>query len=119
MQKRAVQRVAPHVRSSGRARKAWLPVCVFVVTLGLTITAAYNADLASRTREHVRFDHAVSQAQSSIEAELRRYVALMNAVQGIGVAHVTMNLDQFRAYVKALDLRKNYPGIEGLGVAMR
>jgi signal transduction histidine kinase len=30
-----------------------------------------------------------------------------------------MNPDQFRAYVKALDLRKNYPGIEGLGVAMR
>src|SRR6185503_3667867 len=27
--------------------------------------------------------------------------------------------DQFRAYVKALDLQKNYPGLEGLGVAVR
>src|SRR6185503_8903912 len=81
--------------------------------------AAYNADLVSRTRERVRFDHAVSQAQASIDAVLRRYVALIHAVRGIGAAHLNMNLDQFRAYVKALDLQKNYPGLEGLGVAVR
>ncbi|HWN95267.1 MAG TPA: CHASE domain-containing protein [Methylomirabilota bacterium] len=115
----AVQRVGPHVHSTARARKAWLPFCVFFVTLGLTVTAAYNADLASRTRERVRFDHAVSQAEASIEAVLRRYVALIHAVRGIGAAHLNMSLDQFRAYVKALDLPKNYPGIEGLGVAVR
>lgn len=114
-----MQRVGSHVHSTVRARKAWLPFCVFFVTLGLTVTAAYNADLVSRTRERVRFDHAVSQEQASIEAVLRRYVALIHAVRGIGAAHLNMNPDQFRAYVKALDLRKNYPGIEGLGVAMR
>ena len=114
-----MQKVGPHVHSTARARKAWLPFCVFFVTLGLTVTAAYNADLASRTRERVRFDHAVSQAEASIEAVLRRYVALIHAVRGIGAAHLNMSLDQFRAYVKALDLRKNYPGIEGLGVAVR
>ena len=114
-----MQRVGPHVHSTARARKAWLPFCVFFVTLGLTVTAAYNADLVSRTRERVRFDHAVSQAQASIEAVLRRYIALIQAVRGIGAAHLNMNPDQFRAYVKALDLRKNYPGIEGLGVAAR
>jgi len=114
-----VQRVGPHVHSTARARKAWLPLCVFFVTLGLTVTAAYNADLVSRTRERVRFDHAVSQAEASIEAVLRRYVALIHAVRGIGAAHLNMSLDQFRAYVKALDLPKNYPGIEGLGVAVR
>ena len=103
-----MQRIGPHVHSTARARKAWLPFCVFFVTLGLTVTAAYNADLASRTRERVRFDHAVSQAEASIEAVLRRYVALIQAVRGIGAAHLNMSLDQFRAYVKALDLRKNY-----------
>ena len=114
-----MQRVDSHVHSTARARKAWLPFCVFLVTLGLTITAAYNADIASRTRERVRFDHAVSQEQASIEAVLRRYVALIHAVRGIGAAHLNMSPDQFRAYVKALDLPKNYPGIEGLGVAVR
>ncbi|HTG42928.1 MAG TPA: CHASE domain-containing protein, partial [Verrucomicrobiae bacterium] len=107
------------VHSTSRARKARLPSCVFVVTLGLTFTAAYYADLVSRTQERVRFDHRVSQAQASIEAVLRRYVALIHAVRGIGAAHLNVSLDQFRAYIKALDLRKNYPGIEGLGVALR
>src|SRR6185503_2137838 len=101
------------------ARKAWLALCVFLVTLGLTVTAAYNADLVSRTRERVRFDHAASQAQASIEGVIRRYVALLEAVRSIGVAHLSMSLDQFRTYAKALDLEKNYPGIDGLGLAAK
>jgi signal transduction histidine kinase len=115
-----VQKVGPEVPSTARARNArLLPFCVFVVTLGLTVTAAYNADLVSRTRDRVRFDHTISQAQAGIEAVLKRYLALIHAVRGIAAAHLNMSLEQFRAYVKALDLRKNYPGIAGLGVAVR
>ncbi|MHB8524090.1 MAG: CHASE domain-containing protein [Limisphaerales bacterium] len=100
-------------------RPAWAPYVVLSVTLALALVAAYGAAQVSRARERVRFDHAVEQTRASIQGALHGYLTLLDSVRGLAVAKVSMNREQFRAYVESLNLRRNYPGIQGLGLAVR
>lgn len=71
------------------------------------------------SRESARFLHSVSQRQRTLEGGLNKYLTLMDSVRAFAVAKITMNPGQFQVFVQALDLRRSYPGIEGLGLAVK
>lgn len=92
---------------------------VLGVTLFLTCLITYSANHLSRAREQSRFDHAVEQTRDDIEQRMRQYITLLEGLRGLVNAKVSMQREQFHAYVGDLRLSHNYPGLQGLGFGVR
>ncbi|WP_294399717.1 PAS domain S-box protein [Prosthecobacter sp.] len=85
----------------------------------LTCLVTYSANHLSHAREQSRFDHAVEQTHDDIEQRMRQYITLLEGLRGLVNAKVSMQREQFHAYVGTLRLSHNYPGLQGLGFGVR
>ncbi len=97
----------------------WAAYSVLIVTLFLTCLVTYTANHFSRAREQARFDHVVEQTRDDIEQRMRQYITLLEGLRGLVNAKVSMQREQFHAYVGSLRLSHNYPGLQGLGFGVR
>jgi PAS domain S-box-containing protein len=86
-----------------------------VLTLLITFTTAH----VHRERKQTRFNHMVEQTRGSLQSALKSYLTLLDSVRGLAMAKVSMNREQFHAYAETLNLSQNYPGIQGLGLAIK
>ena len=103
------------------ARLRWT-VPLWVLFFGLTATgvAAYYAARTGRAKDQVRFQNEVDAVVAGITARVDTYVALLRAGAGLFEANGNaVNTEQFRRFVERLDLRGHYPGMQGLGFAVR
>jgi signal transduction histidine kinase len=73
----------------------------------------------TNSRESARFTHSIGQTQRTLENGLNTYLTLLDSVRAFAVAKIPMTATQFHAFGEALDLRANYPGIDGLGIAIK
>jgi PAS domain S-box-containing protein len=105
--------------STVRLRRRWIPYGILAVILGLTYMAARNMALLKQAKERAKFDQAVVQSREHLQRQVNGYLVLLDGFRGLANAKLAMNAEQFNAYVEALQLRRNYPGIQGLGFAMR
>jgi PAS domain S-box-containing protein len=99
--------------------KKWPAYCILGVTLLLTLIAADSMRRFSRAEERARFNHAVEQTCQSIQRLMEEYLTLLDGLRGLANAKVSLNREQFYAYVEPLQLRQKYPGVQGLGFASR
>ena len=72
-----------------------IAVSVLVFSLLLTAVAAQYAASASRSRDRLRFEIAVRQAQDSIETRLGTYVAMLRAGTGLFAAAPRVTAEEF------------------------
>ncbi|HYE64258.1 MAG TPA: CHASE domain-containing protein, partial [Pyrinomonadaceae bacterium] len=103
----------------GRPRRMWAPYFVLAVALLLTLLATYYADAMTEAKDRLQFQISVLHAQNHIQNSLETYVALLRAGSGLFAASKSDSFDEFRAYVERLDLRRQYPGIQGIGFTVR
>jgi PAS domain S-box-containing protein len=100
-------------------RRTGIAYVVLVVTLLLTAITTLSASRMADAKDQLRFDNAVGRTQEDIQNRLDTYIVLLRGSQGLFAASDNVSLRDFRAYVNSLELRRRYPGIQGIGFSVR
>jgi signal transduction histidine kinase/ActR/RegA family two-component response regulator len=103
-------------RAAGDRVLPWFVLGVFVL---LTIAATVYVWNTTRAADRARFDNAVQSTSDAIAARLGTYVNVLTGTRGLVVADPDLPRDSLRAYIRSLNVHRRYPGIQGLGVAVR
>ena len=101
-------------------RLAWLftPAAArIVLALSLLITAVgwYVSQQFVEKRTEDRFLFEVEEARLSISKRMLDYELALRGTVGLFAASHEVTRADWRAYVKALEIEKNFPGIQGIG----
>ncbi|MFB2922440.1 MULTISPECIES: CHASE domain-containing protein [Aerosakkonema] len=102
-----------------QGRRTWTPYFVLLLSLALTAIASYYVAVMARTKDELRFENAVQRTQNDIQQRLDTYITLLRTGSGLFAASEQVRRDEFRAYVDRLELRRTYPGIQGIGFSVR
>lgn len=106
-------------RSSRFLLASSIPAWILVIGIIATTAAAYYSHRSAHANDQIRFDNAVQHIRSSIAGRVDTYIALLRAGAGLFAAEPTVDREQFGQFVARLDLRERYPGIQGIGFAIR
>jgi CHASE1-domain containing sensor protein len=102
-----------------QTRRGWFPYMVLMGTLLLTGLFSYYIAIASRNKDTLRFKNEVERTQNDVQNRLQTYIALLDGTSGLFAASNEINKQEFQAYINQLELRQRYPGIQGIGFALR
>ncbi len=100
-------------------RRGWIPYVVLAGSLFLTAILCYNAVATARTKDRLRFENEVNRTRRNIQNRLETYILLLRAGSGLFAANNEVGTQEFKAYVEQLDLKRRYPGIQGIGYSVR
>ena len=95
------------------------PWAVLLIFLLITALASVYVWETSRMEEETRFDTEVQTALDNIRYRIETYVNVLRAASGLFAADEDVTRDQFRAYVRSLQIPGRHPGIQGIGIALR
>jgi signal transduction histidine kinase/ActR/RegA family two-component response regulator len=88
-----------------------------ILSVGSVAAAGYVAGSA-RERDQLRFEAAAHQALEGVRDRVESYIALLRATSGLFAA-AEVDRALFHAYVERLELKRRYPGLQGLGFSKR
>ncbi|MCK7575962.1 MAG: CHASE domain-containing protein [Chromatiales bacterium] len=94
---------------------AWI-----ILTLSFVITALawHVSDSAIRAKARERFHFQTADIAAAIEQRLMAYATALRGGAGLFDAAGQVTRAQWHAYVQALGLQENFPGIQGLGFSV-
>ncbi len=95
------------------------PYVVLVAALLVTGLVAYMERSAAQTRTRLRLETMTQETRDTIVSRLQLYESLLRAGAGIFAASDQVTRDEFGVFARVLDVRKNYPGLQGIGYAAR
>lgn len=99
-----------------RLRRPWIPYIILVSTLLMTAMVTYYVESRAHASAQLRFENSVQRTQNAIREQLETYMALLRSGTGLFAAiEDPVSHRQFQAYVEQLELKRNYPGIQGIG----
>jgi signal transduction histidine kinase len=93
-----------------RAAAAALLLVLLLITVWVWRDAA--AETAAVGRE--RFDFKLAESQFAIRQRLLAYEQILRGGAGLFAARPAVSRDEWQHYVRALDIEKNFPGIQGI-----
>src|SRR5215470_9341214 len=88
---------------------------VGVFTLGLTLSAWHLVGSSELRRAEAQFDGRVQAVVASISSRMAAYEQVLRGGVGLFNASQSVARSEWRAYVQALRVADNYPGILGFG----
>lgn len=94
-----------------------LPWLALLASLAVAQQLWRGAQESAQRDLWVRFDFRVRELAGDVEHRMSAYEHVLAGVQGLFAASRRVDREEFRAYVAALDLARNYPGIQGVGFA--
>ena len=98
----------------------WLPWAGLVAALAVTAVTVYLVSMTARSADTARYVNAVDTARDRVSLRLNTYAALLRSAGSfLTVDDDLPSREAFARYVEGLDLPENYPGIRGLGLAVR
>jgi signal transduction histidine kinase len=95
------------------------PFVVLAVSLLLTLAATGFVMVTGAARDQARFENAMQSTQDRINGRLDTYVAMLAGARGLFAASDTVTRRDFATYIAELEIRRRYPGVQGLGFARR
>ena len=95
------------------------PWTVLVVFLLITALATKYVWDSSRLADRTRFTSATQTTRDAIRFRIETYVNVLRAATGLFAANHAATRDDFRAYVRHLDVQRRYPGVLGIGLSLR
>src|SRR5688500_10847266 len=108
----AAPRPRPHV-----------PLLVLFGSLLLTAATTYQVNRSARAADRMRHEAEVNTAIADIRDRIAQrreeYVAILHGAAGMFPVNRRVELPVFRRYGRRLNLEKAYPGVLGIGVALR
>lgn len=75
--------------------------------------------MTTRVRNQLRFENAVEQIQSTVQIRMETHIALLRGTSGLFAVGDRVTRRGFQNYVERLGLRDRYPGVQGIGFAVR
>ncbi len=97
----------------------WIPYLVLALSLALTAAGTYTGLRTTRARDQFRFQSAVQRTQALIENRMQGYISLLRATSGLFAVDESVSREDFRAFLRPLDLPDRYPGVQGIGFSRR
>lgn len=101
-----------------RNLRSYTPTVVLAASLLLTFTATSLVLATGRARARARFANAVQATQDRVKTRMDTYSAILRGASGLFAAS-QVSQSEFRAYAAQLDIRRRYPGIQGIGFSKR
>ncbi|HET9228257.1 MAG TPA: CHASE domain-containing protein, partial [Thermoanaerobaculia bacterium] len=101
-----------------RARP-WSPYVGLALSLALTAAVTSYAASAANSRDQLRFQNLVHRDQAILQNRMKTYEALLRGAKGLFNASDDVSQEEFRTFVQGLGLDRHYPGIQGIGFALR
>jgi signal transduction histidine kinase len=98
---------------------AWVPYAVLAVAVALTLLGTSYIMRTSQTQDVLEFRAAADETQHLIEARIQTYIELLRAGAAFFGASDFVTAEEFRAFIARLRLNERYPGIQGMGYAVR
>lgn len=99
--------------------KNWLSISgVIFIAISITLIAASVVDnTAQKEAENVFYDQ-VDIITRAITSRSEIYIQTLQGARGLLNASDSVERDEWKSYVDALEIEKNYPGIQGIGYAI-
>jgi PAS domain S-box-containing protein len=107
------------MKNGRRVPRTALPYAVLAAALVLTGVGTAYVAMSVGARERLRFEAATRRVEERIGARMATYTALLRATDGLFASVHPVMPEVFKAYASRLDLRENYPGVFGIGYAVR
>ncbi|MBI4938370.1 MAG: EAL domain-containing protein [Nitrosomonadales bacterium] len=111
-----VQRSGQKSRMGGRLNNNFaLPVmAMFALSLLVTWRLYLNAQQNAKQTLQAQFDFRARSISNEIVKRMGTYEQVMRGVDGLFAHAGSVTRDEFHDYVERLDLKENYPGIQGI-----
>lgn len=93
-----------------------LPLLILMTGLGVTWTAWDHEREAASKELHTQFSSVLRETVSRIEQRMASYEQMLHGVQGLVGATGSIDRNQFRDYVEALNLDANFSGIQVISI---
>lgn len=90
-----------------------------IAGLILTVGAAYYETLNASLRSRMEFEHLATQARTAASTELETYGDVLNDIRGLYGASVSVERNEFRAYIDTARVFERYPAIDAIGFIER
>ena len=96
----------------------FLPWLVVIVSLVVTHQLWKNAHNEAIRELQYNFNFRVLDVRNRIEQRMQSYEQALRGVQGLFSASISVERDEFHAYIVAQHIVENLPGIQGVGVSL-
>lgn len=97
--------------------KRLFPLLTFLAVALISMAMAGFAYFATQEATRIKFEATVDDAISRIETRLDLHLTLLRATQAFFDAHGNhVSRTDFQAFISALDVGVNFPGLRGIGV---
>lgn len=96
-----------------------LPYLVLIVSMLLTIGATFIFYRNEQAKDLARFEDETDRLKSRIDGKIRGYTGMLKAARGFIESRDTVDKDSFAAFVKSLEIEKNYPEIKHIGFSKK
>ncbi len=106
-------------RSRAFARLLFIPPVILLLGLGLTYALQDAARVSARQALHDEFDFRASEVVAEINTRMAKYEQILEGAAGLFAASSSVERAEFAEYVRTLRLEDKYPGIQGVGFALR
>ncbi|MEA2559934.1 MAG: hypothetical protein QOH06_1438 [Acidobacteriota bacterium] len=100
-------------------RRSWTPWLVLVLSLLLTVVVTLYASATARMQDSLRFQNLVQRNQGVLQNRMETYVALLRGATGLFSTSEDVSREEFRSFISGLQVDRRYPGIQGIGFALR
>ena len=110
-----VKKFSERLESGRKIDIVKLPYLVLATLILLTIGSTYLFYQSAKSKDISRFNNEVTRIQSTIEARLGLYIALLKSGRGFIESDNTLTRKDFANFVGSLELDKNYTGVQGIG----
>ena len=92
-----------------------IPWIILIVSLLLTVFAAWQSYQFQRGRSDERFLNSTQATAARVEARIHTYIALLRGGVGLFAADDRITYQAFSRYAEHMNLPTRYPGIQGVG----
>ena len=100
-------------------RRAWTPWLVLALSILLTVAVTLYASATAERQDRLRFQNLIQRNQGVLQNRMETYVALLRGATGLFSASEDVSREEFRSFISGLELDRRYPGIQGMGFALR
>ena len=101
-----------------RPPRWFLPLTVLLVGLTCTLLAYFAIAHQIETKDREHFEYSVASREDNIRDHIESCITILRGTSGLFTGHVAFPA-QFKLYVQRLELEKNYPGVQGIGISWR
>lgn len=100
-------------------RRSWIPYCVIAVSLLATAMVIAYIHRSAGIHDDLRLQTLIQRTRDTLERRVDTYVALLRSGGGFFAGSLGVTREEFKRFVDHLELKRRYPGIQGIGFSQR